>query len=168
MSAYNSLDGDPCSCNRWLLTDVLRKEWGFKGFVVSDYGSISGIHTLHKTAETKADAARQAIDAGLDMELPFSDCFEELFDLVEKKKISEKVIDASVRRILRAKFWLGLFDNCYADPKQSEEICNCKEHRELALEAARQSIILLKDVTLILMTHGNFQLSCIKFKPIIW
>jgi len=145
MAAYNSLDGIPCSCNKWLLSDVLREEWGFKGFVVSDYNSVLHIYTKHKVAETKAEAAKKAIETGLDMELPETDCYEELLDLVKKGKLSEKVIDEAVRRIFRVKFWLGLFENPYVDPEYAEKICDCEEHRKLALKAAREAIVLLKN-----------------------
>ena len=158
MAAYNSLDGLPCSSNKWLLTDVLRGEWGFKGFVVSDYDAILGLYALnwptfergvattsHKVARTKAEAAKKAIEAGLDIELPQSDCFEELLRLVKKGKLSEEVINEAVRRILRVKFWLGLFENPYVDPEYAEKICNCQKHRKLALKAAREAIVLLKN-----------------------
>jgi len=145
MAAYNSLDGIPCSCNKWLLSDVLREEWGFKGFVVSDYNSVLHIYTKHKVAETKAEAAKKAIETGLDMELPETDCYEELLDLVKKGKLSEKVIDEAVHRIFRVKFWLGLFENPYVDPEYAEKICDCEEHRKLALKAAREAIVLLKN-----------------------
>ncbi|MEM2400906.1 MAG: glycoside hydrolase family 3 N-terminal domain-containing protein [Candidatus Bathyarchaeia archaeon] len=145
MAAYNSIDGVPCSCNKWLLTEILRKEWGFKGFVVSDYGSVSGLITHHRVAGTKDEAAKKALEAGLDMELPESDCFEHLIEMVKEGKISEEVINEAVRRVLRAKIWLGLFDNPYIDPDYAEKICDCEEHRQLALEAARQGIVLLKN-----------------------
>ena len=145
MAAYNSLDGLPCSSNRWLLTDILKGEWGFKGFVVSDYGSVIQIHTLHKVARTKAEAAKKAIEAGLDIELPQSDCFEELLGLVKKGKLSEEVINEATRRVLRVKFWLGLFDNPYVDPEDAEKICTCEKHRKLALKAAREATVLLKN-----------------------
>jgi beta-glucosidase len=145
MAAYNSLDGIPCSSNKWLLTDVLRKEWGFKGFVVSDYFSVAHIYEKHKVAETKAEAAKQAVEAGLDIELPNIDCYAELIDLVEKNKISVEAINECVRRVLRVKFWLGLFDNPYVDPEYAEKICDCTEHRGLALKAAQKSIVLLKN-----------------------
>jgi len=145
MAAYNSIDGIPCSSNRWLLTDVLRKEWGFKGYVVSDYGSVVHIYTKHKVASSKAEAAKKALEAGLDMELPASDCFEEVLDLVKENKLSEDVINEAVRRILRVKFWAGLFDNPYVDPDYAEKICDCKEHRELALKSAREAMVLLKN-----------------------
>jgi len=145
MAAYNSLDGVPCSCNNWLLTDLLKKEWGFRGFVVSDYSSVLHIMTKHGVAGTKAEAAKKAIEAGLDMELPVADCFNELLTLVKRGELSESVIDESVRRVLRVKFWLGLFDDPYVDPDYAGKICNCEEHRRLALEAARKSIVLLKN-----------------------
>ena len=145
MAAYNSIDGVPCSCNKELLTDILREEWGFKGFVVSDYHSVLDIYTRHKTASTKAEAAKKALEAGLDMELPESDCYEELLRLVKEEKLSEDIIDEATRRILRAKFWLGLFDNPYVDPEYAKEICDCTEHRKLALKAARKAIVLLKN-----------------------
>ncbi|MEM2307264.1 MAG: glycoside hydrolase family 3 N-terminal domain-containing protein, partial [Candidatus Bathyarchaeia archaeon] len=145
MAAYNSIDGIPCSCNKWLLTEILRKEWGFKGFVVSDYGSVSGLITHHRVAGTKAEAAKRALEAGLDMELPESDCFEYLLNLVKEGEISEEAINEAARRVIRAKVWLGLFDNPYIDPDYAEKICDCEEHRQLALEAARQGIVLLKN-----------------------
>ncbi|MEM2914484.1 MAG: glycoside hydrolase family 3 C-terminal domain-containing protein, partial [Candidatus Bathyarchaeia archaeon] len=145
MAAYNSIDGVPCSCNKWLLTEILRGEWGFKGFVVSDYGSVSGLITHHGVAASKAEAAKKALEAGLDMELPESDCFEHLPDLVREGKISEEVINEAVRRVLMVKAWLGLFEEPFIDPEYAEKICDCDEHRKLALEAARQGIVLLKN-----------------------
>jgi len=144
MAAYNSVDGVPCSCDKWLLTDILRKEWGFKGFVISDLGALRRAYDLHKVAETKGEAAQKAIEAGLDVELE-TDCYEELLRLVKEGKLSERVIDEAVRRVLRVKFWLGLFENPYVDPEYAEKICDCEEHRRLALKAAREAIVLLKN-----------------------
>jgi beta-glucosidase len=157
MAAYNSLDGIPCSANKWLLTDILRKEWGFKGIVVSDYFSVVHIYEKHKVAKTKAEAAKQAVEAGLDIELPNIDCYAKLIELVEQNKISVEVLDKCVRRILWVKFWLGLFDNPYVDPKQAEKICDCPEHRKLALEAAQKSIVLLKNNNDILPLGKNIK-----------
>lgn len=145
MSAYNSLDGIPCTANKWLLTDLLRKEWGFKGYVVSDYGAVMHLMTKHKIANSKAECAKKALEAGMDMELPESECFEEIVNLVKDGKLSEDVLNEAVRRVLRIKFWLGLFDNPFSDPDYAEKICDCKEHRELALRAARESMVLLKN-----------------------
>ncbi len=156
MAAYNSLDGVPCSSNKWLLTDVLRKEWGFEGFVLSDASSVLHIHTLHKVARTKAEAAKKAMEAGLDMEIAETDCFEELLRLVKEGKLSEEVINEATRRILRVKFWLGLFKDPYVDPEYAEKICGSKEHRKLALKAAREAIVLLKNDD-ILPLAGNLR-----------
>jgi beta-glucosidase len=145
MAAYNSLDGTPCSASKWLLTDILRKEWKFKGFVVSDYFSVVHIQEKHRVAKTKAEAAQKAVEAGLDIELPNMDCYEKLINLSEKNKISIKAIDECVRRILWVKFYLGLFDNPYVDPKYAEKIADCAEHRKLALKTAQKSIVLLKN-----------------------
>ena len=145
MAAYNAFDGTPCSCSRWLLTELLRDEWNFKGIVVSDYYSVTHIHTKHAVAETKAEAAKKALEAGLDMELPESDCFEHVLDLVHTDKLSEQTVDEAVRRVLRLKLWAGLFDNPYTDPAEAESVCDCVEHRELARRAARECIVLLKN-----------------------
>ena len=145
MAAYNCLDGVPCSANRWLLIDVLRNEWKFKGFVVSDYFSVVHIQEKHKVAKTKAEAAKQAAEAGLDIELPHIDCYEKLIKLIKQNKISDEVINERVGKILWVKFRLGLFDEPYVDPKQAEKICDCGKHRKLALKAAQKSITLLKN-----------------------
>jgi len=156
MSAYNSYDGTPCTSNKWLLTDILRNEWGFKGIVVSDYGSVGGIMDAHHTAATKKDAAKQAIEAGLDVELPNIYIYgESLLEAVNEGMVSESTIDQSVRRILEAKFRLGLFDDPYVDPKEAEKINDSKEHRELALQAAREAIVLLKNEKNVLPLDKN-------------
>ena len=146
MAAYNSFDGIPCSSNRWLLTDILRNEWGFKGFVVSDYGSVGGIFDLHHTAGSKEETAAQAVAAGMDVELPGIYIFgDPLKNAVKTGMLDESVINTAVRRILRAKFELGLFENPFVHPQKAEQINDCEAHRKLALEAARQSIVLLKN-----------------------
>jgi beta-glucosidase len=157
MAAYNSLEGIPCSSNRWLLTDVLRKEWGFRGIVVSDYYSVIDLFNKHKTAGNKSEAGKQAAEAGLDVELPHSDCYPDLKDLVEKGEVAAEVIDASVRRILWLKFWLGLFDDSYVDPETAEQICHCEAHHKLALKAAQKSIVLLKNENSILPLKKSIQ-----------
>lgn len=146
MAAYNSIDGIPCSANDWLLTDVLRKEWGFQGFVVSDYGSVAGIWNMHHTAATEKEAAAQALEAGLDMELPEIFIYgQPLRQALREGLVSETVLDRAVSRILTAKFRLGLFDQPYVDPAEAARANDSAEHRALALEAARQSIVLLKN-----------------------
>ena len=146
MAAYNSLDGIPCSCNKWLLTEVLRDEWGFEGFVVSDYASITGILKKHCVAATPEETAKLALEAGLDVELPRVEYYgDALIKAVKEGLVSEEVVNEAVRRVLRAKFLIGLFDNPFADPDEAEKVCGCKEHAELALQAARKAIVLLKN-----------------------
>jgi len=146
MVSYNSIDGVPSSSNHWLLMDVLKTEWGFPGFVVSDYGSVNGIWSKHFTAATKKEAAAQALEAGLDMELPDVDVYgEPLLQALKEGLVTEAVLDRAVTRILAAKFRLGLFDQPYVDPAEAVKVNDSAEHRALALEAARQSIVLLKN-----------------------
>jgi len=144
MSAYNSLNGTPCTCNKWLLMDVLRGEWNFQGFVVSDYGSVRHIRELHKVAETDVEAGIKAIEAGLDIELPSNECFgKEFLEAVRRGKVSKKALDRAVAALLKVKFMLGLFENPFADPDEAENVSNCEKHRRLALEAARRAMVLL-------------------------
>jgi beta-glucosidase len=150
MAAYNSLDGVPCSANKWLLTQVLRKEFGFKGVVVSDYDSVPHLRDKHKTAATYADAAEQALEAGLDVELPNPTCFAFIPELVRRRKLSAVVLDAAVRRVLELKFWTGIMDRPYFDVDRAVAVTDCAEHRALARKAAQECIVLLKNADNIL------------------
>lgn len=146
MAAYNSLDGLPCSCNRWLLTDLLRGEWGFEGFVVSDYGSVVHILEKHHVAADKTEVAKRAVEAGLDVELPTTDCFgEPLLKGIQDGTVSKEAVDEAVRRVLRVKIRLGLLDNPFVDEEEAERVSHCPEHQELALRMARKAIVLLKN-----------------------
>ncbi|HUI10098.1 MAG TPA: glycoside hydrolase family 3 N-terminal domain-containing protein [Bacteroidota bacterium] len=146
MAAYNALDGLPCSANHWLLTDLLRGEWGFRGFVVSDYGSVGGIIDAHHMAATKEDAARDAVEAGLDVELPGVYVYgDPLLQAVRDGKVPVATIDRAVSRVLAAKFRVGLFDHPDADPAGAAKINDSREHRALAREAARRAVVLLKN-----------------------
>jgi beta-glucosidase len=145
MPSYNEVDGVPAHASRWLLTDILRREWGFTGLVVSDYFGIEQMQTRHRVAVDKADAAAQALDAGVDLELPDPYGFSELVGMVKSGRISESAIDRPVAGMLKAKFLAGLFENPYADPEQAERVANTPAHQALALEAARKSIVLLKN-----------------------
>ena len=145
MASYNEIDGVPSHANKWLLEKVLRQEWGFKGNVVSDYYGIPQLQDLHHVAGDKADAARMAIEAGVDLELPDPDCFPLLVQLVREGKVAEATIDKAVARNLKLKFLLGLFENPYVDPERAVQVTNSPEHRALAAEAARRSITLLKN-----------------------
>jgi beta-glucosidase len=145
MAAYNSLDGVPCSCNRWLLTEVLRDEWGFEGYVVSDYESVIHILTKHVVAADKQEVAKKAVEAGMEIELPQTDCYgEPLLQGLEQGAISAEAVDEAVRRVLAIKFRLGLFDEPFVDEEQAEVVCNTAEHRALALQMAREGIVLQK------------------------
>jgi beta-glucosidase len=146
MAAYHALDGVPCHANHWLLTEVLRQEWGFKGHVVSDAGGVEGLHSKHRVAADQKEAVRQTIEAGLDTHLGFGPIFAPaVIELVQEGKLSEATLDQAVGWILRLKFELGLFEQPYVDSDRAEQVCSSPEHRALALEVARQSIVLLKN-----------------------
>lgn len=144
MTSYNSIDGIPCTANHYLLTQLLRNEWKFRGFVVSDLYSIEGIHESHFVATTLEDAAMQALSAGVDVDLG-GDAFTRLTHAVHSGKIREAVLDTAVCRVLRMKFEMGLFDHPYVNPKIAMEIVRNKEHVELTRKVAQASIVLLKN-----------------------
>ncbi|RLF93934.1 beta-glucosidase, partial [Thermococci archaeon] len=146
MHAYHEIDGVPCAASKKLLRKILREEWGFNGFVVSDYFGVKMLHTIHKVALNEQEAARIAIEAGIDLELPTVECYgQPLIELVKKGMVSEKLVEDAVARILRVKFRLGLFDDPYIDLAKVPKTLDDKKSRELALRAARESIILLKN-----------------------
>ncbi|MEA2175352.1 MAG: beta-glucosidase [Blastocatellia bacterium] len=145
MPSYNEIDGIPSHGNRWLLQKVLREEWGFKGFLSSDYFGIHEMITRHHVAADDATAAKRAMEAGVDMELPDIQANNTLVQQVKDGKIAMATLDKAVARILRAKFLLGLFENPYADADEAERVNESQEHRALALKAAREAIILLKN-----------------------
>jgi len=148
MCAYSELDGIPCAANHWLLTDVLRKEWGFKGLVVSDLGAIKYIQTTHKVADSPKDAIREAVSAGVDMQFyDFSNEFWQntVIELVNEKKLTMENIDRAAGAVLRLKFLLGLFENPYTDKNLIKERFHTKENQAVALEAAQKSMVLLKN-----------------------
>ena len=144
MTAYNSVDGIPCTSYEYLLKDVLRKDWGFKGFTVSDLGSIEGLKGSHHVAETIQDAAILSANAGLDVDLG-GNAFFLLIDAVKNNKIKESVIDEAVSHVLRLKFEMGLFENPYVDVKKVAQNVRNQEHINLARRVAQESIILLKN-----------------------
>jgi len=143
MASYNEIDGIPAHINPWLLKKVLREEWGFRGLVTSDGWGIHDLISNHHAATDEAEAAHIALQAGIDSEL--GTCFSTLLDQVRRGQVAEAELDRAVGNVLRAKFRLGLFDNPYADPDEAELINNCAEHRQLALQAAQQALILLKN-----------------------
>ncbi len=158
MASYNSFDGTPCSANKWLLTTVLRKDWGFKGYVVSDAGAVPGATDLHFTARNYAVATEKAIDAGLDVLLQTSySQFPMFYKAVKEGLIKESVLNNAVRRVLAAKFELGLFDHPYVNPEKAAELNDSPAHRELAESAAEESIVLLKNESHILPLSRNLK-----------
>lgn len=147
MPSYNEIDGLPSHKNIWLLEKLLRQEWGFRGLVAADYNGISELVSRHKVAVDRADAAQQALNAGVDIELPDPAAYPLLPQLVAEGKVSMALINQSVARVLRAKFQLGLFENPYVDVERAVRLTNSQAHRDLAAEAARRSIVLLKNET---------------------
>lgn len=144
MSGFNDLNGVPTSGNKFLLTDVLRDEWGFDGFVVSDWRSVKQL-IYHGVAEDETQAGILGATAGVDMEMVSRTYIENLPRLVRENKISEDLLDTAVRRILRVKFRLGLFDHPFVDPELQKTVILAPEHRTVARQAVRESMVLLKN-----------------------
>jgi beta-glucosidase len=150
MASYNELDGVPSHGNKWLLRDVLRKEWGFKGFVVSDYYAIWEMSHRpdthgHFVAKDKKGACALAVKAGVNIELPDPDCNKHLVQLVREGTLKESELDDLVGPMLFWKFRMGLFDDPYVDPDEAERVVGCTANSKLALQAARDAITLLKN-----------------------
>ena len=142
MTSYNAIDGVPCTSNSYLLKDVLRKQWGFKGIVFSDLGSIWALHSTHRTAENQLVATAQAINAGVDIDLGASNYGTFLKTAVENGMVPIENVDEAVRRILRFKYEIGLFDNPYLEVPDDGA---WHATSDLALQAARESVVLLKN-----------------------
>jgi beta-glucosidase len=145
MPSYNEIDGVPSHANVWLLDQVLRGEWGFKGAVVSDYYAIDDLVKVHHIAADREQAARLALEAGVDIDLPSGTDYATLTQQVRDGRVSEARIDTAVRRLLTLKFRAGLFEHPYADADQAAAITNNAEARALALKAAQRTLILLKN-----------------------
>ena len=150
MASYNEIDGVPSHANKWLLQDLLRKDWGFKGFVVSDYYAIWELGYRpdthgHFVAKDKKEACALAVKAGVNIELPDPDCYLYLEELVRKGILKESQLDELVAPMLHWKFKLGLFDDPYVDPDEAATTVGSKTNAELALKAARETITLLKN-----------------------
>lgn len=158
MTAYNSFDGKPCSQSHFLLTEKLKKEWGFRGFVISDAGATGGANVLHFTAKDYTDATKQSIEAGLDVIFQTSyDHYPLFYDAFQNNLIDKNAIDSAVARVLRAKFELGLFENPYVD----ERILRDVAMPELPLKAARECVVLLKNQDSILPLKKNISVAVI-------
>ncbi|HTJ79458.1 MAG TPA: glycoside hydrolase family 3 N-terminal domain-containing protein [Rariglobus sp.] len=148
MAAYHEIDGIPCAANPWLLRTILRKEWGFRGLVLSDLGAIRHIYHRYHLADSVEDAVCIAINAGMNMQ--FFDFSHEEFQAgvvngLKAGKLTPEVLDAAVADVLRVKFILGLFDNPYVDPALDAKVRRCAEHNALSLQSARESMTLLRN-----------------------
>ncbi len=160
MCAYSELDGVPCASNKWLLTDVLRKEWGFKGIVVSDLGAIKYIQTTHYTADSPKESIKQSVSAGVDMQFyDFTNQFwqQTIIDLVRDKEMDVKYVNRAAGGVLRLKFLVGLFENPYTEKGLIATRFHSIENQQVALEAAQKSIILLKNEAEILPLSKNIK-----------
>ena len=150
MASYNEVDSVPSHASKWLLREVLRKEWGFKGFVVSDYYAIWELSYRpdthgHFLAADRKEAARLAVKAGVNIELPDPDCYLNLVELVREGSLAESELDELIAPMLYWKFEMGLFDDPYTDPEEAERVVGCAEHNQLALKAAQEAITLLQN-----------------------
>jgi beta-glucosidase len=145
MPAYHEIDGVPVHANKWMLDTLLRKEWGFKGTIVSDYYAMTELEGRHKVVANLAEAAKQSLEAGLDIELPDPNVNKTLVEQVKSGKIPQALVDQAVSRILYQKFQLGLFENPYVDVNKAVQMTDTAEDRALAADAARRSIVLLKN-----------------------
>ena len=145
MPSYNEIDGVPAHSNQFLLQQVLREEWGFKGYVFSDYGGLSQLYNFHKVAKTPADAALMGITAGVDLEASRPDVYTHLAELVKSGKIKEPQIDRAVARILTAKFKAGLFEKPLVDTLNFGKRLHTANHINLSQKIAEESVILLKN-----------------------
>jgi len=157
MCAYNRLNGEACCGSSHLLTDILRNEWNFKGYVVSDCGAIDDIYMRHKVVETSDEAAALAVKSGCDLECATT--YKHLKEAVTNKIITEAEIDVAVKRLFIARFKLGMFDppEMVKYTKIPYSVVDNKEHQQLALEAARKSIVLLKNVNNLLPLKKNIK-----------
>jgi beta-glucosidase len=155
MGAYNRTLGEPCGGSEYLLKDILRGRWGFKGHVTSDCWAIADFHKNHKVTKTQEESAAMALNAGCDLNCG---CTYPMLTVSHKKGlVSEETIDTSLARLLRTRFKLGMFDPPAQDPyaKLGREIINCEKHQKLALEAAEKSIVLLKNDNNLLPLDGS-------------
>ncbi|MFC3800843.1 glycoside hydrolase family 3 N-terminal domain-containing protein [Cohnella sp. GCM10012308] len=145
MPAYNEIDGVPCTSNRHLLEDVVRREWGFNGFVITDCGAIDMLASGHNVADGNAEASALALNAGVDMEMSGSAFRANLAAALEEGLVTEEPLDLAAGRVLAAKFRLGLFERPYADPAAAEAVVGRPEHLALAKRAAAEGTVLLKN-----------------------
>jgi beta-glucosidase len=157
MPSYNEVDGVPSHANSWLLLDHLRKEWGFKGMIVSDYYGVDQLFNKHCIAADIKEAAQTAFNSGVQYEFPQANCYKYLPELLKEGKIKLSDIDEAVSMILELKFKLGLFENPYVDLKNAVKVSKDPAARELALKAAHESIVLLKNDKLLPLPKNKYK-----------
>lgn len=158
MAGYNAIDGVPCSANRWLLHEVLKEEWGFRGFVVSDWNNVGYLHSTQKVASTLEEACKIAVWAGNDMIMSTPDFYEKTVALVQEGSVKEEQLDAACLRILEYKFALGLFDHKrFPDRSKATALIGCDAHKKAAYETALQSMVLLKNDHQVLPLSKNIK-----------
>ncbi|MDQ8198606.1 glycoside hydrolase family 3 N-terminal domain-containing protein [Pelagicoccus enzymogenes] len=145
MASHCEVDGVPAHGNRALLTDLLREEWGFQGYVVSDYNDVPRLEFFQRVAETVEDACEMALSAGMDVDLPVAQGYQHLLKVIQERPHLEEHLDVSVRRVLRLKFKLGLFENPFVDETRALEVVDCKANQEVAERIATESIVMLKN-----------------------
>jgi beta-glucosidase len=158
MASYNEIDGVPSHANRWLLHDVLREEWGFQGAVVSDYFAIRELVTRHRMVPNVTEAAVRAMDAGVDIETPDGEGYNNLPELVRQGRVTQAQVDDAVRRILRMKFEAGLFEHPYVDAAAADRLTATPDAVALAREAAGRAMVLLRNQNNVLpLSAGNIR-----------
>jgi len=146
MAGYQSINGEPCSASPWLLRETAKEQWGLKGFIVTDWDNVGSLHTKQKVAADLKEAAYLAVMAGNDMIMTTPSFYEYTLELVREGRIDESLIDDSVRRILRSKFLLGLFDDLRHTPEELKTaVLGKPEHLDASLQASRESLVLLKN-----------------------
>ncbi|MGV8136052.1 MAG: glycoside hydrolase family 3 N-terminal domain-containing protein [Mangrovibacterium sp.] len=155
MPGYHEVNGIPIHSDKWLLQDVLRKEWGFNGYIFSDYGAIDMMEYFHKVSGSKKETAKMAITAGVDLEAPSRSAYGELINLVKNNELDIKVVDDAVRRVLTAKFKAGLFDRPFIVSDNAADVVHSPEHVRLARTIAEESTVLLKNESRLLPLDKN-------------
>ncbi|MEO3406696.1 glycoside hydrolase family 3 N-terminal domain-containing protein [Mucilaginibacter sp. CAU 1740] len=155
MPAYNEIDGVPAHANKWLLQTILRQEWGFKGYVFSDYEGLKHLYTFHHIAKDAEGAAPIGLNAGVDLEAPSSDVYGKIIELVKAGKVQEAQIDSAVARILTIKFKAGLFEKALPDTSALKKRVHTPDHIALSQQIAEESIILLKNEKQLLPLNIN-------------
>ena len=157
MPSYNEIDGVPSHANKWLIKDLLRNEWGFDGLIVADYYAIDQLILKEFVAKDAKDAAWIAFNTGVQLEFPKGNNYKYLVELLEEGKVRIEDIDKAVSQVLKLKFELGLFENPYIDLDEAVTVSKKVEHKELALEAARKSVVLLKNENLLPLPKNKYK-----------